>query len=519
MWNDTRTNSKLLVFILLFSIGATIAFRAVLIANKVTFLHDEGIAYMAATCHQAEYSRTAFGPSPQPASTWKNLLRVDQKFCFGQISRDLGASDLHPPLYFWLLHLWSLLLGVDVWTGPVLNSMFAVLTTILLYRFSSELLHSRSEAVLVTFTHALNYDVIEISALAKQYDLLIFCTLLLVWFTVRCARLAAPSTRETTALLIVALAGGLTHYHFVIPVSACVLYLLAKLKNRDIKRFGTALASLTLGFGASFVIHPYLFSSFEKEIGVPGVFMFSVESFALRLMRVAASFSAFYYIIVLTLLLALWAVVRYRRKLGELVGHIRRVDLDGLYVPFFGVWIAGGVILLYLTSVSPLHRMSAKYLIMAWPFLSFLPVFILRFVRSRPTIVMYLYLFPLIFTVARPLQAHLFAGERQDPGKLFDSAEIIVVDNVTRGILPRIVWHMPDEKPVIAARQEILLSESATWMSYLDDTGVYVSEVSYVSTLAGQQSIVGSLEREGYDVILIEEGIWDAGTVFSVKRP
>ena len=99
-------------------------------AGKKTIDPDEGISYMAATGHLGEY----FGVDDQSpygtwveASDWKRFIQIEEKFCFKQISSDLARHDIHPPLYFWLLHLWSLIFGVHLWTGPSLNIMISII--------------------------------------------------------------------------------------------------------------------------------------------------------------------------------------------------------------------------------------------------------------------------------------------------------------------------------------------------------------------------------------------------------
>lgn len=47
-----------------------------------------------------------------PASEWKKFLHIEQPFCFDEIAHALTRFDIHPPLYFWLLHLWALVVGM-----------------------------------------------------------------------------------------------------------------------------------------------------------------------------------------------------------------------------------------------------------------------------------------------------------------------------------------------------------------------------------------------------------------------
>jgi hypothetical protein len=87
--------------------------RAAAADDKQVLTHDESISFLAATCHQGAYDRMLASGTPPlgqwvPAASWQRFLRVDQRFCFRTISRDLSTTDIHPPAYFWLLHAWGL---------------------------------------------------------------------------------------------------------------------------------------------------------------------------------------------------------------------------------------------------------------------------------------------------------------------------------------------------------------------------------------------------------------------------
>ena len=101
--------------------------------EKRSLTGEESISYLAAACHQGDYARLAVTAQPPvgrwvAAAEWKVLLRPDRALCLGELARDLAREDIHPPLYFWLLHAWALLFGVGLWTGPSLNIAIAGLT-------------------------------------------------------------------------------------------------------------------------------------------------------------------------------------------------------------------------------------------------------------------------------------------------------------------------------------------------------------------------------------------------------
>ncbi|MBN2303056.1 MAG: hypothetical protein JXQ72_01175, partial [Anaerolineae bacterium] len=117
-----------LVVLVLAGLGA----RLVLIADRAALEHDEAISILAAAGHQGDYARVLAGrdgpDSPYgrwvPARDWQRFMEPDEALIFGRIGADLGRYDIHPPLYFWLLHLWSLLVGAGFHAGPLLNVLF-----------------------------------------------------------------------------------------------------------------------------------------------------------------------------------------------------------------------------------------------------------------------------------------------------------------------------------------------------------------------------------------------------------
>ena len=114
----TRPLLLLLVVILL---GAGV--RLIGIATKARFTRDEAVSYLCAAGRQGEsllvikHKDYPYGAWSK-AARWKEFWKADKYFCFGLISSDLLQYDIHPPLYFWLLHIWTLIFGVHLWTGP-----------------------------------------------------------------------------------------------------------------------------------------------------------------------------------------------------------------------------------------------------------------------------------------------------------------------------------------------------------------------------------------------------------------
>ena len=114
---------------------------------------------------------------------------------------------------------------------------------------------------------------------------------------------------------------------------------------------------------------------------------------------------------------------------------------------------AGGICLQNLLFLSMPPRISARYLAMAWPFLAFLPLLLFglwprRAMRSpRPSA---------CWCSSRrpsPRRCCTAAPTGCRCGRLAD-ADAVLVDNVGVGELPRFLWSVPADAPVFAGTQE-----------------------------------------------------------------
>jgi hypothetical protein len=155
---------------------------------------------------------------------------------------------------------------------------------------------------------------------------------------------------------------------------------------------------------------------------------------------------------------------------------------------------------------------------MVWPFYAFMPVFLLRFCRKfRAPLTVFFCLGLLLFGSASVLHLNDVNNRRPDPAALLKPSDRMVVDNVARGILPRIFWHVPDDKLIFAAHQDYLLAHRDIWLSRLDSESIYISELSYGNTAEQQQKIL-DLISQGHEIVPMEGGIWGLGDVFQIQK-
>jgi hypothetical protein len=531
-----QARSAILILALGMVISTTLRIAAV--AGKKTLDFDEGISFLSATGHQGEYSRIEenrpFGAWVE-ASEWKKFIRLEEMFCFSQIGADLAAQDVHPPLYFWLLHLWFILLGIHLWTGPSLNILISMIAIPFLYSLANRILKNPVEAAVVTFIWALSPTVMQVSCLTRQYDLLAFCTILLVLQIVKWADTKKNfQSRDFIFLSLSTAAGALTHYHFSFVIFGGGLFLIARLIKRNKRRLVAGLVSMATGLILFFLLHPRFFQSVKSQMARTQAFQYA--EIIPRLKNIILSFETFFWhgrpltfltspailyryiypLILLSLLVSL--AVIYFKKRSAIADHIRKIDYTGYYVIYFFLWLAGITVLCYISFLSRRHAMGPRYLVMAWPFFAFLPVLLIRFsIRFKTVLMISLCFLQALFGSLDMLYLNYEDGKIQDQIALLRNSDMVLLDNVGRGVLPGISWQIPDDKLVFAADQSYLLDHREIWQKEIGPNSIYVSVLLYGNSMEQRQEIL-DLIGQNHKAVPLSGGFWGLGDIFKIEK-
>ena len=175
-------------------------------------------------------------------NTWALLHRS-----FAQIAQD-AAADIHPPGYYWLLKVWSMIAGTSAWGMRSFSALTGVLLIYVIYRLGRvvEREHPswRGVALLAAFIAAVNPLQIYYSQEARMYLLLALTGATLFWALYGLVTLPGrePKTRSLGPAIGYSLSGiiGLwTHYSFPIVLAAAglafLLLYLTRLRNTNHK--------------------------------------------------------------------------------------------------------------------------------------------------------------------------------------------------------------------------------------------------------------------------------------------
>lgn len=380
-------------------------------------------------------------------------MQIEERFCFQEIQAGLAETDIHPPLYFWLLHLWFLVFGANSWSGPWLNVVISMTTSICLYFMALKIWQNQWYAVLTAVSFFLSPATILISLESRQYDLLAFLTVIAVWGLL--SFMKTGSFLSAIALVGGIIGGSLTHYHFLLTIVPCAILPIINLSSNH-RRAKQVVALLVISYGLGAIIHPFFLSSLSQLSNrVPP---FSMEAFYERLLQVVLSFSSFYYLLPLIV-----GGLFYSRKAYRLSDEIKSVI-------FFAAWIALAIVGQHLAFASPLN--SPKYLAMVWPFIAFLPSLVLHWFKGRKSVALYLFLVPLLLAAIIP-----FIFPQQPKLIIPETTSTVLIDHTGRGLVLPIIQLVPGGTNVIIAGQDELLDD-LKWLRYMDEESIYFSHAT-----------------------------------------
>lgn len=486
--------------------------------RKDTIEHDEGISFIHAAVRMADWVRVTGERTPpvgtwSPASAWQWFWQPAESFGFASISQGLSAWDIHPPLYFWLLHLWGLAFGLTAASSVVLNVALAVLTGLALFGLANWAFSDPVFASLVVCVWALAAPTVGVSLVARQYGLLSLVSVLTVWAGLAWfGRDRRPRLPEILGLGLLIGAGLLTYYQFALLLAGLMLWLtvtcwgqwrhLAELFASGVVGVVVLVAGHP-GFWNSLTVLSGLASMGDLELGVriertaTAVTRLVNPALAARLAEAGTSVQAW-------TLLAVALVAVLLVVLGGWPRRAERRDGDPTASRLVAICLLGGwnlalIVGLYLSGRSPSHAMGDRYLAMAVPLLAFLPLLLLRpggWLRRGNVVVASLVVAALCgASVYSQVRIDLSPRSDQSAGSVLAGARHVVVDSLARGVVPRILLDARPDLEVYADVESRLLADPSAWVSRLQPGDVVVSDPTYAESQDARVRLRKELEK------------------------
>lgn len=511
-----RLTSAAIVLAALTGSSALILGRA---GVKTSIEHDEGITFIQSAPAMAEWATIAndhIAPAGVwvPASQWQALLQVRDPFAFAQISHGLAQWDIHPPVYFWLLHVWSLVFGMTPTSAIWLGVAISAATGVLLFGFASWAIGDPLPSAAVVAFWALASTTVGVSLIARQYGLFALLTVATSWAALACF---GPGRRPRVLPTIgsgVLIGLGLgTHYQFALVVAGLLLWIVISCWRRW-SLVLAAVAAALLGLGILALLH----HGFWQALTAVSSSAFDGGSSAQRLTPTFSSIFGFFLTPELSARVAAasqqpWALtaalavatVSLVAGLVLALRSDRRVDAASIKfedqlarhrvaaVCFVGLWIVATTSALFLVGQSPSHAMGDRYLAAALPLLAFIPVTLFR--RLGGTAAAAIGLVWAVASIPGQLATILAPAAEPSVQTLVAPAKRIVIDTLARGVLPRVVIDADPGTLVFAGTQSQLLSDPAAWAGQLEPGDLVLTSSRYIESKEQTVAIRADLKQ------------------------
>lgn len=509
---------------------AGVALRLDIARYRRQFYVDEAVSYLSANAQLGGIGGALKGGLTGrwvPVSLWQQYLHAGPFWIFGRIASGLAHHDVHPPLYFWLLHVWVAVVGISPRSGVLLNTGLALLTGIALFFLARRILTNPLEAALAVAVWAVSPQVVAVSDRARQYDQYALFTVLFTLIVLRVCDLRRRLNLLDGILLSLTTAGGLlTHYQFALVVLTGSVYLLVRLVKTDRGRLLRCAAALAVAALLFVALAPQFYLSVELQhsleatrqridplttqaflgrlseawtslystVGLNVTDLQHAPAPVARLTRPAWPFIAGRTLAVglaaLTAAVGLFVLVVRRTPLATRLGSFwSRVDTRGMgTVLFFLAGIGIGIYGPYLgypqsPSVEP------RYLAPLYPFVAMAVVLIARLLIGRARYIAVAALCILLLVPAslgrihsRPIRVPAHTAE-------IARARHVLFDTPARGYVFRVLWWLQPDSLVYVAPDRDLLGDPQPWLRRLKVGDLYIGTTVTPNDHAGNISV------------------------------
>jgi hypothetical protein len=147
----------------------------------------------------------------------------------------------------------------------------------------------------------------------------------------------------------------------------------------------------------------------------------------------------------------------------------------------------------YIAVLTPGAASQARYFSIALPHVALLPVLAWPYLKVRPVLVGG----AAVLVAAAIINTTLAISDADTPSATtLDGRRPVVMDNLARGVLLRILWDAPPSTPVYAADQQTLLSTTDRWLHCEEPSPCHeravtlATQVQYEATAEGQVQIL-----------------------------
>ena len=519
----TVSKPLLLFYICVILVG--ISARWVRMAQRTVLFHDEAVSYLSATGHQGEFALVFKNQAYPlnnwvPAEEWKRFIQAEKWFAFNQIASDLARFDLHPPLYFWVLHLWTLIFGTNILTGLLLNVSIDLVILFVLMRFALIYLQNLSEALLVACAWILSPVSVATSDWIRHYVLFTLFFLLFAYLLYKFIYLPEQvKIMSGSGLWLAAITTGglLTHYNFVLAILIGIIIVGIKCLRGNAMRLVTLVIWLSMGGFLFLLIYPdsylQLLRYGQGSQGSPGDW----GELNYRLRRTISTGTLLFSPFFLILAVVAWNFLlthkisnpkEVRAKFFACIKKYKEQPLN-LYILGWTILTTGIVILLYLASISPQHAMASRYVSFISPYVALISILTARLFQLNSRHHVLFCTLMLILGIGTAWGPSLRDSDDNNANQVeLTGWNLVVVDNLYKPFILSVANYLPGQTEVFVAGQNYLIDHNRDWLPRLSkEGGGYIATSSQGATAKQREDILSLISQDN-------KGVSQLGTVW-----
>lgn len=398
---DKKKALKYLIIIILILIGIRVYFGY----QKEDFFMDETFSY---TLMNMKEGAGMIQTAPEFNNIWisgdkiKNMLVVgkDEVLRYDIVYYN-QTQDVHPPLYYFLLHTSSALSfgNFTKWTGIILNILIFIGISFALYVIGKKVFKSTIWAIVLVAIYGVSAGAIFSTIFIRMYELLILFVLLYLNKIIDILKMNVIenkniSKKDIIQLVTIFVLGMLTHYHFIIisVLISLVLFIIMLFKKVKISRICTYVGINILGLLIYSAIYPSFYTHmFGTQRGTESTGnLLNLADYADRIKRGINVFDVNIFgevgkiIIPIFILFITLAVIKKilengLKKVEEKNGKKEETECIDKYI--LGILIISTIIYFMLVGkIVPF--MSIRYFLIIVPLIHIVLVYILKFVME-----------------------------------------------------------------------------------------------------------------------------------------
>ena len=398
---DKKKALKYLIIIILILIGIRVYFGY----QKEDFFMDETFSY---TLMNMKEGAGMIQTAPEFNNIWisgnkiKEMLVVskDEVLRYDTVYYN-QTQDVHPPLYYFLLHTASALSfgNFTKWTGIILNIIIFVGICAVLYIIGKKIFKSTIWAFVLVAIYGVSTGAIFSTLFIRMYELLILFVLLYLNKIIDILKTNVIenkniSKKDIIQLVTIFVFGMLTHYHFIIisVLISLVLFIIMLFKKVKISRICTYVGINILGLLIYSLIYPSFYTHmFGTQRGTESTGnLLNLADYADRIKRGINVFDVNIFgevgkiIIPIFILFITLAVIKKilengLKKVEEKDGKKEETECIDKYI--LGIVIISTIIYFMLVSkIVPF--MSIRYFLIIVPLIHIVLVYIFKFVME-----------------------------------------------------------------------------------------------------------------------------------------